>query len=127
MQQVKQWSFISILSGSSTSFNLEQCSKQQYGIVVIVTLGEKGCLIVGNENIQIDSIKKQTLGGSSGSSSPSAAGIGAVTSAPVRRDVNGASITQALNQQHSTRVYVLESDITNTQKKVDVQESENVF
>ncbi len=76
--------------------------------------------------IQIDSIKKQTLGGSSGSS-PSAAGIGAVTSAPVRRDVNGASITQALNQQHSTRVYVLESDITNTQKKVDVQESENVF
>ena len=29
----------------------------QYGIDVIVTLGEKGCLIVGNENIQIDSIK----------------------------------------------------------------------
>lgn len=77
--------------------------------------------------IQIDAIRKQTMGGSSSGSTPSAAGIGAVTAAPVRRDVNGASITQALNQQNNTRVYVLESDITNTQNKVNVQEKENVF
>ena len=77
--------------------------------------------------IQIDAIKKQTKSGSSSGSIPSAAGIGAVTAAPVRRDVNGASINKLLNQQSNTRVYVLESDITNTQNKVNVQEKENVF
>lgn len=79
--------------------------------------------------IQIDSIKKQTLGSmtSLGSSTPAASALSAVTAAPVRQDVNTASINKLLNQKKDTRVYVLESDITDTQNKVNVQESENVF
>lgn len=78
--------------------------------------------------IQIDAIKKQQLGGTgSTGGTPSANAIGAVTSAPVRQDVNGASITQALNTKKNTRVYVLESDITSTQDKVHVASSENVY
>lgn len=79
--------------------------------------------------IQIDAIKKQTLGSmtSLGSSAPAASALSAVTAAPVRQDVNTASINKLLNQKKDTRVYVLESDITNTQNKVNVQEKENVF
>ena len=46
--------------------------------------------------------------------------------APVQytQDVQGASIEGAIQDQ---RVYVTESDITNTQRKVDVAESEAIF
>ena len=36
VQQVKQWDFISILFGSSTSFTLKQCSNQQYKITIFI-------------------------------------------------------------------------------------------
>lgn len=76
--------------------------------------------------LNIDKIQKQTLGG--GTSAGGNVNAGAIGSliAPVQytQDVQGASIEGAIKD---TRVYVTESDITNTQRKVDVAESEARF
>jgi len=76
---------------------------------------------------QIVKIKQQKFdgGGSSSSASPSASAMGSVV-APVQytQDVQGASIEGSIKD---SRVYVTEGDITNTQKKVDVAESEARF
>ena len=62
---------------------------------------------------------------SSVSASPNTAAIASIQ-APVQytQDVQGASIEGAIKD---TRVYVTEQDISNTQKKVDVAESEARF
>lgn len=73
---------------------------------------------------QIVKIKQQKFdgGGSSSSASPSTSAMGSVV-APVQytQDIQGASIEGAIKD---TKVYVTETDITNTQNKVDVAESE---
>ena len=62
---------------------------------------------------------------SSISASPNTAAIASIQ-APVQytQDVQGASIEGAIKD---TRVYVTEGDISNTQKKVSVAESENIY
>ena len=79
---------------------------------------------------QIVKIKQQKYdgGGSSGASSsstPNTSAVAAVT-APVQytQDVQGASIEGAIKD---TKVYVTETDITDTQKKVDVTEQEAIY
>ena len=79
--------------------------------------------------VNIAKIAQQKFGGSSTtSSSLSTPNIGAINSviAPVQytQDVQGASIEGAIKD---TRVYVTEQDISNTQKKVSVAESEARF
>lgn len=78
--------------------------------------------------LQIAKIKQQTLEGNvGGSSTPSVsnAALSQIT-APVQytQDVQGASIESAITD---TRVYVTESDISDTQQKVNVQENENTY
>lgn len=79
--------------------------------------------------VNIAKIAQQKFGGSSTSSSSlSTPNIGAINSviAPVQytQDVQGANIEGAIKD---TRVYVTETDITNTQNKVNVAESEARF
>ena len=79
--------------------------------------------------VNIAKIAQQKFGGSSTtSSSLSTPNIGAINSvmAPVQytQDVQGASIEGAIKD---TRVYVTEQDISSTQRKVDVAESEARF
>ena len=74
--------------------------------------------------MQIKKIQQQQFDGG-GSVSASSGAMGNIV-APVQytQDVQGASIEGAIQDQ---RVYVTESDITNTQRKVDVAESEAIF
>lgn len=67
--------------------------------------------------------QKQSVGSSV--STPSSSAVSNIV-APVQytKDVQGAEIEGAIKNQ---KVYVTESDITNTQKKVDVTESEAMF
>lgn len=76
----------------------------------------------------INKIKQQKFGDKStpsASTSPSASALAAIN-APVQytQDVQGASIEGAIKD---SRVYVTETDITNTQRKVSVAESEATF
>lgn len=77
--------------------------------------------------LQISKIKKQQFNGS-GSTSGGSPNTGAVSSviAPVQytQDVQGASIEGAIKD---TKVYVSETDITNTQNKVSVTENEAIY
>lgn len=78
--------------------------------------------------IQIDAIKRQKLGSNSASvSSVNPASVMSLNTPQLTQDVNGASIEDSINKQKNTKVYVLESDITNTQNKVHVARSENVY
>lgn len=80
-------------------------------------------LILATGIAQIVKIKQQKFnGGGSASASPSSGAMGSVI-APVQytQDVQGAEIEGAIKD---SKVYVLESDISDTQNKVDVAESE---
>lgn len=85
-------------------------------------------MILGTGIAQIAKIKNTQFGGGSTSGSSASPNAGAVNSviAPVQytSDVQGASIEGAIKD---TRVYVTEQDISSTQKKVDVAESEARF
>ena len=86
-------------------------------------------MILGTGIAQIAKIKNTQFGGggstSGSSASPNAGAVNSVI-APVQytQDVQGASIEGAIKD---TRVYVTEQDISSTQKKVDVAESEARF
>ena len=86
-------------------------------------------MILGTGLAQIAKIKNTQFGGggstSGSSASPNAGAVNSVI-APVQytQDVQGASIEGAIKD---TRVYVTEQDISSTQKKVDVAESEARF
>ena len=86
-------------------------------------------MILGTGIAQIAKIKNTQFGGGGNASGSSATpNAGAVSSviAPIQytSDVQGASIEEAIKD---TRVYVTEGDISSTQKKVDVAESEARF
>ena len=81
--------------------------------------------------IQIDQIKKQTFSGSGSSTSTSSSSVpnintAALLSTPVNytTEIQGA---RAEEDMMDTRVYVVESDITNTVNKVKVAEDESTF
>lgn len=87
-------------------------------------------MMLGTGIAQIVKIKQQQFNGSGSSSggasaSPNTSAVAAVT-APVQytQDVQGASIEGAIKD---TKVYVTETDITDTQKKVDVTEQEAIY
>ena len=85
-------------------------------------------MILGTGIAQIAKIKNTQFGGGSTSGASASPNAGAVNSviAPVQytSDVQGASIEGAIKD---TRVYVTEQDISSTQKKVDVAETEARF
>ena len=105
-------------------------SSMQLGPILGPILGASlSAMMLGTGIAQIAKIKKTQFGGggnaSGASASPNAGAVSSVI-APVQytSDVQGASIEGAIKD---TRVYVTEQDISSTQKKVDVAESEARF
>lgn len=105
-------------------------SSMQLGPILGPILGASlSAMMLATGIAQIAKIKKTQFGGggnaSGASASPNAGAVSSVI-APVQytSDVQGASIEGAIKD---TRVYVTETDISNTQKKVDVAESEARF
>lgn len=93
-----------------------------------VLAGIQATTIAVTGAMQIAKIRKTKFddsGASAGASAPSVGAIGAIN-APVQftQDVQGASIQDSIAD---SRVYVVESDITNTQERVSVAESEARF
>ena len=117
---------MSMLSGIASAW----ASSMQLGFILGPIVGSAlSAMMLGIGIAQIDKIKNTQFGGSGNVSGSSATpNTGAVNSiiAPVQytQDVQGASIEGAIKD---TRVYVTEQDISSTQKKVDVAESEARF
>lgn len=117
---------MSMLSGIASAW----ASSMQLGFILGPIVGSAlSAMMLGIGIAQIAKIKNTQFGGGGSTSGASATpNAGAVNSviAPVQytSDVQGASIEGAIKD---TRVYVTESDISNTQKKVDVAESEARF
>ena len=105
-------------------------SSMQLGPILGPIIGASlSAMMLGTGLAQIAKIKKTQFGGGGNASGSSATpNAGAVNSviAPVQytQDVQGANIEDAIKD---TRVYVLETEISNTQKKVDVAETEARF
>ena len=117
---------MSMLAGIASAW----ASSMQLMFPANVIIGSAlSAMMLGTGIAQIAKIKKTQFGGGGSTSGASATpNAGAVSSviAPVQytSDVQGASIEGAIKD---TRVYVTEHDISNTQKKVDVAESEARF
>ena len=105
-------------------------SSMQLGPILGPIIGASlSAMMLGTGLSQIAKIKKTQFGGGGNASGSSATpNAGAVNSviAPVQytQDVQGANIEDAIKD---TRVYVTEQDISSTQKKVDVAETEARF
>ena len=117
---------MSMLAGIASAW----ASSMQLGPILGPILGASlSAMMLATGIAQIAKIKKTQFGGggstSGASASPNAGAVSSVI-APVQytQDVQGASIEGAIKD---TRVYVTETDISNTQKKVDVAESEARF
>ena len=85
-------------------------------------------MMLGTGIAQIQKIKSTQFGGGStggSNATPNTSAVSAVT-APVQytQDVQGASIEGAIKD---TKVYVTETDISNTQKRVEVTENEAIY
>ena len=95
-----------------------------------VLMAIQAASILASGIMQINKIKKMTFENSSASAGGGAASVssGAVSSivAPVQytQDIQGQSIEESIK---NTRVFVVESDITNTQRRVSVAEDENMY
>lgn len=117
---------MSMLAGIASAW----ASSMQLMFPANVIIGSAlSAMMLGTGIAQIAKIKNTQFGGGGNASGSSATpNAGAVNSviAPVQytQDVQGASIEGAIKD---TRVYVTEQDISSTQKKVDVAESEARF
>lgn len=117
---------MSMLAGISSAW----ASSMQLMFPANVIIGSAlSAMMLGTGIAQIAKIKNTQFGGggntSGSSATPNASAVNSVI-APVQytQDVQGASIEGAIKD---TRVYVTENDISNTQKKVSVAESEARF
>lgn len=117
---------MSMLAGISSAW----ASSMQLMFPANVIIGSAlSAMMLGTGIAQIAKIKNTQFGGngstSGSSASPNAGAVNSVI-APIQytQDVQGASIEGAIKD---TRVYVTENDISNTQKKVSVAESEARF
>ena len=116
---------MSMLAGIASAW----ASSMQLMFPANVIIGSMlSAMMLGTGIAQIQKIKSTQFGGGSTSGSSATPNTSAVASiqAPVQytQDVQGANIEGAIKD---SRVYVVESDITNTQNKVDVAESEATF
>ena len=117
---------MSMLAGIASAWS----SSMQLMFPANVIIGSAlSAMMLGTGIAQIAKIKKTQFGGggnaSGSSATPNASAVNSVM-APVQytQDIQGANIEESIKD---TRVYVTESDISNTQKKVDVAESEARF
>ena len=117
---------MSMLSGIASAW----ASSMQLGFILGPIVGSAlSAMMLGIGIAQIAKIKNTQFGGggstSGASATPNASAVASIQ-APVQytQDVQRASIEGAIKD---TRVYVTEQDISSTQKKVDVAESEARF
>lgn len=117
---------MSMLAGIASAW----ASSMQLMFPANVIIGSAlSAMMLGTGIAQIAKIKNTQFGGngstSGSSASPNASAVNSVI-APVQytQDVQGSNIEEAIKD---TRVYVTENDISNTQKKVSVAESEARF
>ena len=95
-----------------------------------VLMAIQAASILASGIMQINKIRKMSFENSSASTGGGAASVssGAVSTlvAPVQytQDIQGQSIEESIK---NTRVFVVESDITNTQRRVSVAEDENMY
>ena len=92
--------------------------------------GIQSAIIATTGAMNIAAIKKQDVsgnssGGGNGAATPSSSSYASDLPFSYTRQITGASEVDALNQD--TRVYILESDIQESNKKVQVRESESSF
>ena len=92
--------------------------------------GIQSAIIATTGALNIANIKKQDVsgnssGGGNGAATPSSSSYASDLPFSYTRQITGASEIDALNQD--TRVYILESDIQESNKKVQVRESESSF
>ena len=116
---------MSMLAGIASAW----ASSMQLGPIAGPILGSiLSAFMLATGIMQINKIKSTQFNGGSTSSSSATPNTSAIASiqAPVQytQDVQGTSIEGAIKD---TRVYVTEGDISSTQKKVDVAESEARF
>ena len=117
---------MSMLAGIASAW----ASSMQLMFPANVIIGSAlSAMMLGTGIAQIDKIKKQQFnGGGSTSSSGATPNTSAINSviAPVQytQDVQGSSIEGAIKD---SKVYVTETDITNTQNKVSVTENEAIY
>ena len=118
---------ISMLQGVATALSGAFSTKSGPWDFVLMALQSASILASGI--MQINKIKKMTFE-NSGSAASGGASVssGAVSTlvAPVQytQDIQGQSIEESIK---NTKVYVTESDITNTQRRVSVAEDENRY
>lgn len=116
---------MSMLAGIASAW----ASSMQLAFPANVIIGSVlSAMMLGTGIAQIAKIKStqfENPGSTGASATPNASAISSIQ-APVQytQDVQGANIEGAIKD---TRVYVTESDISNTQKKVSVAESENIY
>ena len=118
---------ISMLQGVATAVSGAYSTKS--GPWDFVLMAIQAASILASGIMQINKIKKMTFE-NSGAAAGGGASVssGAVSSivAPVQytQDIQGASIEESIK---NTKIYVTESDITNTQRRVSVAEDENRY
>lgn len=116
---------MSMLAGIASAW----ASSMQLMFPANVIIGSMlSAMMLGTGIAQIAKIKSTQFGGGSTSGASATPNTNAIASiqAPVQytQDVQGANIEGAIKD---SRVYVVESDITNAQNRVDVAESENTY
>ena len=119
---------ISMIQGINTALSGAFTTKSSPFDLILGIL--QAASIFASGMIQINKIKKMQFDSAGASAGGGAASVssGAVSTlvAPVQytQDIQGASIEESIK---NTRVYVTESDITNTQRRVSVTEDENRY
>lgn len=116
---------MSMLAGIASAW----ASSMQLGPIAGPIMGSiLSAFMLATGMMQINKIKSTQFGGGSTSgvsATPNTSAVSAIQ-APVQytQDVQGTNIEGAIK---NSRVYVTEADISNTQKKVSVAESENIY
>ena len=112
-----------VVGAIASAFNPANAWMTIYGQIAMASL--TAASVIASGIAQIDQIQKTELSSGYTPSSPSSSSLGSII-APVQytQDVQGASIEGAIKD---SRVFVVESDITNTQNRVAVTESEARF
>lgn len=112
-----------ILNATTSAFSNENAWMTIWGQIALAAA--TSAMVAGIGGAQIAAIKRQQFDGGSSSGSLNAGNVGSLM-APVQytQDVQGGMLMDNIGDQ---KVVVLESDITNTQNKVQIMQSEAKF
>lgn len=113
-----------VVSAVTSAFNPSNSWMTIWGQLAMAI--STSAMVIGMGAKQIADIKKQQFGGGATASVPSSSGISNTVVPPVQytQDVNGSNIEESIKD---SKVYVVESDITDTQKRVRTSQTENRY